>query len=83
MREDGVVLPASWGSRRKGRTVPVRWVSQRALLGVVREATGGGPLVAPGRSYVGHRADVYEPLAERFRVGRCTGCAGPTRGAGS
>lgn len=71
--EDSVVLPASWGSRRKGRTVPVRWVSQRALLAVVREATGDGPLIAPGRSYVGHRADVYEPLAERFRVGRVHG----------
>ena len=70
---DRVVLPASWGSRRKGRTVPVRWVSQRALLGVVREVGGDGPLIAPGRSYVGHRADVYEPLAERFRVGRVHG----------
>lgn len=73
VREDAVVVPASWGSRRKGRTVPVRWVSQRALLGVVRAASGDGPLIAPGRSYVGHRADVYEPLAERFRVGRAHG----------
>ncbi len=73
VRDDAVVLPASWGSRRKGRSVPIRWVSQRALLGVVREASGDGPLIAPGRSYVGHRADVYEPLAERFRVGRVHG----------
>ncbi len=73
VRDDCVVVPASWGSRRKGRTVPVRWVSQRALLGVVREVGGDGPLIAPGRSYAGHRADVYEPLAARFRVGRVHG----------
>ena len=73
VRDERVVLPASWGSRRKGRTVPVRWVSQRALLGVVREVGGDGALIAPGRSYAGHRADVYEPLAERFRVGRVHG----------
>ena len=68
-----VVVRPMGGGRRRARWIAVRWVSQRAVLGLVRETTGTGPLVRAGLSHAVQRERVYGPLARRAGIGRVHG----------
>ena len=65
-----VVVPPMRDGRRRARWIAQRWVSQRAVLGLVRETAGTGSLVRAGLSHAAQREQVYEPLA------RAAGIAG-------
>ena len=68
-----VVVPATRGGRRRARWIAVRWVSQRALLGLVRETAGTGAPVRAGLSHAAQRERVYEPLARGAGIDRAHG----------